>query len=393
MIQIQKTVKLLTFALLTVGLFNGCKKDPDDPGTDKEPITLDCSTITENFTFQNDPDLAVDYIVPCKIDLNGDITVEAGTVIQFESDAGFVINGSLKALGTSAAPIVMEGRSAVPGAWKGLIFFSNDVNNQLDYVTVRHAGGESFNSNGDKGNIILWADSRLSIKNSTISMGADYGLNSSYGDVVLTFSNNTFTGNGKAGVLIRSNETHYLDAASDYSGNQDDVIRVLAYTITGDVTWAKLNVPYRIERVNDSFVQVKAGNSLSIAAGTRLEFEADMGLRVVDGSLKAMGTATEPIVFTGATEAPGAWRGFYIDSNNLNNVFDHVEISYAGSWAYNSNGDKACIVLWADAYLSMSNSTLRDAASNCGVAIPFSSSTTLVNTNNTFTNVGADVCQ
>jgi len=64
-------------------------------------------------------------------------------------------------------------------------------------------------------------------------------------------------------------------------------------------------------------VMVVAGAALSIAAGARVEFMGFHNLRVQDGSLQAVGTPTEPIVFTSSQPElwnpdltmQGAWNG------------------------------------------------------------------------------------
>ncbi len=58
-------------------------------------------------------------------------------------------------------------------------------------------------------------------------------------------------------------------------------------------------------RVIDDVV-VAAGATLTIAAGARVEFVGFDGLRVVDGSLQAIGSPALPIVFT--SECPADWR-------------------------------------------------------------------------------------
>jgi len=48
----------------------------------------------------------------------------------------------------------------------------------------------------------------------------------------------------------------------------------------------------------------------------------------VDGALKALGTATQPITFTGTSLTPGWWSGIYFRYGA--GALDYVTIEYGG---------------------------------------------------------------
>ena len=52
----------------------------------------------------------------------------------------------------------------------------------------------------------------------------------------------------------------------------------------------------------------------------------------VRGTLKAMGTAAQPITFTSAltTPTPGAWRGLTVDASSASAQLDYVTVEYGG---------------------------------------------------------------
>lgn len=388
----------MAFFLATAMLVGfGCKKETDDdPEVEEIPITLECSSVFDDMILKNDPNLDVDYIVPCVIDLYAGLSIEAGTVIQFETDAGFAVysGGFIASNGTQAQPVVMKGVVDQKGVWKGIYVESNDVRNLINHTQIKNGGGESFNSNDDRGSIILYAGGRLTLQNSTISKGSDYGLNVNYySGVNLTFQNNTITDVGKNPVLIPSSLAHEIDAASSLTGNGADFVKVFSDQLYDEVTWEGLSVPYHIfsNSVAAPTVYVRSGAGITLTGGADLRFDADCGIEVIEGYLKATGSASEKVVLTGLTAAPGAWRGIYIDSNNLNNSLDNVEIAYAGAGAFNSNGDVGSVVVWADAYLSLTNSEIRDG-SGCGISAVYNGET-LVTTGTVFTNVSPDICQ
>lgn len=79
---------------------------------------------------------------------NGSVlTIDPGTTLVFEQDAGLIVGGSsagLRAAGTSGAPILFTGKAAHPGYWCGIIFSdSNNSSNLLDHVTVEYGGSGS----------------------------------------------------------------------------------------------------------------------------------------------------------------------------------------------------------------------------------------------------------
>lgn len=386
---LRHALALTASALLLCGTV--CSNDDSPPA-----LTPSCADLNAMTRLEDQHD-GVDYVVRdgCIWQVSGEVTIEPGVRLDFASGAGISIAGdanALKAIGTADKPIEMRGRAGTPGSWRGIYVESNNVNNVFEHVEVRHGGGQSFNSNDDKANIILYAGGRLSLKNSTVAESATYGL-TAYDSGQLTFENNTFTSNTDAPLNLPARLAHTLDSASALTGNGADHVRLLAGELDGEVTWRKLSVPYR-PCAEGGIIAAGEGDGLTIEPGVRLEFGANGGLSFDADSayLKAIGTAEAPIVFTGATEAPGAWRGLYFDSNNVNNMLDHVELAYAGADAFNSNGDKGGIIVWSGARLSVKNSTIRDLDADCGINAPYDDESLTLD-GNTFTNVTTDVCQ
>ncbi|MEX0595564.1 MAG: hypothetical protein WD512_03610, partial [Candidatus Paceibacterota bacterium] len=159
--------------------------------------TLECNEFSNAGQQYVLPDLGlpVDYLVNCKMQINGDLIIQPGVCIQFTSDAGFVIRetGSLNAEGTSANSIIFTGVDKAEGSWAGIFIDANDVKNKLTFCQIEYAGGDAFNSNGELGSLIIYAGSSAEISNCTISKGADFGINANYGEGDYSFVNNTIT--------------------------------------------------------------------------------------------------------------------------------------------------------------------------------------------------------
>ncbi|WP_456410423.1 hypothetical protein [Oceanithermus sp.] len=120
------------------------------------------------------------------------------------------------------------------------------------------------------------------------------------------------------------------------------------YHVTGDLT------------VTDS-------GRLEIKPGTTLEFAQDTGLYVQDhGALVAVGTASDKILFTGASKVRGYWKGVIVGGNSFDNELKYVEIEYAGAderWDPGAFASyRAAVELGEDARLKMTDSLVRESA-------------------------------
>lgn len=386
---------MMISALTTLLVFSACEKDDNNDNVQTEPATLlDCDFARDDTTLVNDPNKAIDYIIDCQVFVGGVLTIEPGVVIQFETDAGLEIgdNGTLVAIGNAQNKIVLEGVTATKGAWSGVIVFSNDVRNTMEHVEIRHAGGSGFNSNDDRGNIIIYADGRLKLDHVLSEMSATYGLNAAYWDMTLDVSNSVFTDNDDEPVQIPATNLHQLDPSNDYTGNANDVIKVTIRSISDlTATWEKQNVPYFFTRRNEPKQTMNTDGHITIAPGVELIFDSDCGMQAYGGSITAVGTASEPILFTGLTKQPGAWKGLLFRTNDQRNQLDHVTIEYTGSGSFNSNGDEGAIIVWADAYLSISNSTLRESSADCAINAPYSDET-VVESGNSYLGFASNYC-
>ena len=112
---------------------------------------------------------------------------------------------------------------------------------------------------------------------------------------------------------------------------------------------------------------VKVEAPLTIEPGVTIAFEQGGGLEVKDygertGSLTAIGTADKPIVFTGTSKTPGAWKHIYMSSGDLNNKLHNVIIEYAG----NTEGKSPALSVINGAKAEIQNTTIRN---NKGIGV------------------------
>ncbi len=132
-----------------------------------------------------------------------DVTVEAGTTFEFESNGGLKVNGdatAFKAQGAEADSIVFTGETKQAGYWEGLGFDSANSTNELSHVKVEYGGGgELYTFIGDVANIQVLEGAQLTLENSLIKDSADYGLYADDGASAVSESNNTYQDNVSGG--------------------------------------------------------------------------------------------------------------------------------------------------------------------------------------------------
>ena len=154
-------------------------------------------------------------------------------------------------------------------------------------------------------------------------------------------------------------DTAYVNVAASGAGNTQKWVKKSAYTDPGPsaetiildcggintpTTW--VNGPADVDYLVPNGCVIDITDALVIEAGTVIAFEENAGLGVYDnGSLKAVGNDAAKIVLKGKESVRGYWRGIHIETNSLNNQFNHVTISDAGAnYVYCCN-EKASVIL------------------------------------------------
>lgn len=352
---------------------------------DLPPVTLGCEAFAEPLVLSDSPDRKVDYFVDCTPAVTS-LTIEPGTVVSFGEGAGLEVSDSsvLSIRGDVCAPVVLQGASAEPGYWRGLIIGNDDRKTEepvvISHAEIRHAGGGAFNSNGDLGSIILWADSQLTIEDTLIADSAASGLNMSYGGSAVVMARNRFEDNAEHAILAEAEYADAMDGETTFSGNGTDGFTMYGGNVrsTG-ASWAATTAPYRALGV------VGGTGPWTIEAGAEVVFEAGAGLEVYgDAVLNIAGTADAPVVLTGAEPSRGAWLGLIIDADKGSHRIAHTEIRYAGGGAFNSNGDTGGLIVWAGNTVTLQDTTIADSAS-FGLNLTYGDSTITLEGANTFT--------
>jgi hypothetical protein len=327
------------------------------------------AAVSEDTTIGSD---CSEYVVTSVIDVSGGatLTVESGTRLTFRENTGINVqqDSALRAEGTCEGPIVFTGEEDIRGYWRGIGFErSNSTDNVLRYCVVENAGSETFTNAVDSvAAVSLWGGSRATVDSSVLRNSAGYGLYiRSTEDTLVSFEENTVTGNESGPVLTPVTEAGALAASSTYTGNERDVVRISDSTLAGGsaITLEQLDVQYEVS----PSASVTVNGELTVAPGVTVSFGTDALLEVESGEsatgrLLAEGTAEESITFTGTEETRGHWDGIAFNDTDSDNRLSHCVVEYGGATLFSQTLDNtANVVALRGSTVTISDSTLRDS--------------------------------
>ena len=286
-----------------------------------------------------------DYLVEGDLRVYNTLTIEPGTEVRFAEDARltFSSGGSLNAVGTAEDRILLRGQADEHGSWFGLCFGDSGPS-RLEHVDLMNAGkvfsGGNVVCRGGIGSVGAFTSGPVSILDTHVSGAQTSGLDAA----LLTlgaFERNIFSDNLEYGVRVSAAYASRLDAATDYTGLSVGAPNGHGYVyLAGRLnepgathTWGPLNAPYLTggdEGPYGEYVIIDNDSHVEVAPGATFYFGARGGVTVDRGAtLTAIGTATEPVVFTGVDEVPGSWLGLLTRDAALH--LERAEVSWAGA--------------------------------------------------------------
>ncbi len=375
----KSTFSKLSLVLLLIAVLHGsCRKKDSDP----EPITLECQTISSDRVLSDVVSTPgfVDYIVPCDISVEANLTIEPGVIIQFAANTGFNVNGggSINATGTSSLPIVFRGATDAAGFWKGIYFNSPSPNNKLTHATVTGGGSNSFNGNDIRANIRVHQTARLAISYTSVNKSGRDGLYtegtaSNELNPLSLFDNNSFSDNLAYPLNLSAPASEVLDENSIFTNNGVNKIQLRGGSIMSAIKWRKTQVPLLV--TGDVVISPYASTgTLYIEPGSIIHFASDASLAVGEygnGSLRIMGTSTDRITITGETAVAGSWQGICFQSTNPSNEITNTDISYGGCCAFSGNTNhigNVVVGAYSAGYVKISNTSI-NFSSHCGIKV------------------------
>ncbi len=380
--------------------------DGNDQDTDQVSVTVQTGSsgsasaeLGSNVTTDRTLSADTSYVVTTNVCIqNGaTLTIEAGTALRFQKDQSLRVcenNSAIDANGSSNDPILMAATTGdeAQGWWQGLKIESDNPNNSLEYVEIKHAGSSSIYQ--EKTAIGIKKGGELSLANSTITMSGGNGLfveqdPPTNARPTLSLSSNTYENNEMAALALPFENASDVSGASTFGSDSYVRIKTGPAPNTGDRTINALNgdTPYRF--TSNGIIEGDA--AITIEAGTAMEFASDVNLNLTSGdaSLIASGTESDKITMTATpgNESKGWWQGVRVDSDNPNNAFEHVEIKHAGSSAIYQ--EKTAIGVMKGGVFTLKNSTLTMSDGN-GLFVeqdpPTNARPTLTLSSNTYEN-------
>jgi hypothetical protein len=285
------------------------------------------------------------------------LTLEACTIVELAPGATLRVDGKLVARGALGRPVVLLARDA-QSPWRAL-----DVRGQLDLEYTRVADG-GLPEAGDpelSAMVMVRGPSARQVLPEPVVRMVEVQLEGS-ASVGLQLTDSAAFSDDSRRLTITRSALHPLAVeplaagsvppASTFSGNGADVVEVVRkqLAVPGtdvQVTLKRLDVAYRLGGKSDPNPALILGNlgeptpaTLTIEAGTVLRVRPGFRLDVVgpgpalSGSLVAVGTAQDPIVFTADTPTPAAgdWVGlFFRGLPRADTRLEHVVVEYAGN--------------------------------------------------------------
>lgn len=317
------------------------------------------------------------------------LIIDPGVVIKCRDYSSMITaNGALNGIGTVMEPIIFtniaddsfgnpldsqnDGVQAMNHSSSGRIAIYGKTTSKIEYWKIHYGGynGDNWAVYVSNGNIVKNCEIKNSYRGVYFSNNAQV-LNNSFmnidyyplgrlvnqGDPVLI--GNTVANVGNIGILIGT------------FANDSPILKPMDFA-------GFTNVAYIIE----SSQTIAAGNVVSIEPGVVIKFSSN-GTFVVNGAIKALGKATNKIIFTSLKDdsasgdsnnngtatvpASGDWNGidFNGTASDTDNILKNCEVRYCG--VYYWSGTKGAIRI-TDCRLTM-DSTKINFSNSCALGI------------------------
>jgi hypothetical protein len=290
-------------------------------------VRLTYDSVGGSLTFR---DLGIPYVQQKHTSVtNGStVTFEAGVDYRFAVDTGMEVgwNSGKVAIfvnGTETAPVVFQGVAEEPGAWTGItIQASVSTDSSLEHVRVLHAGGKKA--------------APLALRQSIALIDVQV-LNSAQ-PASLTMPPRAES----SGLVIKGSTSYPLDTnpfslqgippGSSFTGNAEDQIHVSGGNgvITGTIPGA--GVPYLI----GGSIAVSGASDFTFGPGAEFVFVSgyrymfELGWNGNRVKFKVAGTPTQPVIFRGQNDEPGAWDGIVVrPSVSTDSSVDYLQVRNA----------------------------------------------------------------
>jgi len=331
-------------------------------GTANGTVVQHTSNISASETWAGN---GVTHMVPNSISITGAavVTIQPCAIVALGQSASITVGGTatLLAAGTSATQQIFFVRADASQPWGILRGGSATSLIDLHYTLVQ--GGGSFGGEYHNPAIAIVGPG-YSQPPAAVLRVDHVIIDTPMGTGIYIDSNGAFTSDSQQ--LTIQNTSDYAMMMTmmslgsvptgTYTGTGNAIEEIFVNTGAGNNVFADMEIPNRglpMRITGDMHVGPSGNNTnvvtLTLDPGVVLKFPKTSpttpGARVVFGGngnspnnttgvLNALGTASQPIVFTSGeiAPAPGDWVGLWLDTANGSRL-DHVEIGYAGAFS------------------------------------------------------------
>ncbi|MCB0254606.1 MAG: right-handed parallel beta-helix repeat-containing protein, partial [Anaerolineae bacterium] len=278
-----------------------------------------------------------DFTVP----VSNTLTVEPGGIVMGANSAVELrVEGHLEALGTPSLPVTFTSMTdSGPGQWAGIAIDGGTAH--LRDAIVRYGGQRNSVSDPllgayDRGNLVI-RNGTLQLEHvvvrDLVTDSRDYGLIAS--DSYLVISDTLFTGIGGSTyaasdvpVRLMGPDTVLEMSESYFTGNINDRVLLDPGAMMGhDTTLAAQPALDGYEFRLDFTVPPSV--TLTLEPGVTLMDGDHLAEFIIEGSLEALGTPSQPVTFTSVADSgSGQWPGLAFDGGTGH--LQHTTVRYAG---------------------------------------------------------------
>lgn len=290
------------------------------------------------------------HIISSEISIkSGVLRIKPGTTVQFERDAAISVNNGAGLIADGSEQSISFGSTlAEKGAWKYIHFSDDALDDSCKLINclIEYGGGDN-----DLRSVIYCDNSAPTITGCTISNCPSVGVNLIGDCRGIEFHNNTISNCDFMPIQTYASNVSSI-GINTYQNNGLNQIRIIEGSVTFDDTWHYPSVPYRMA----DGLKIKNA-TLKINPAVELLFEYDEQSIISDGgSIQAIGTPSERIIFTGSLI--GSWNGIQFNNtaNDMNSKLIHCVIENGGK----GNNYPANIIL-EDASPEITNCLIRQS--------------------------------
>lgn len=287
----------ILWIMLTIIASFGCEEQPTSQSIEGNGKVIHGDTITSNQVWSAarphiiDSDLYIHHAV---------IEIESGAVVRFKEGASLNImeSGGLIAIGKEKQ--VVFTRDDGQNAWKYIFFAKNAISDSCRLINckIEYGGGDL-----NWPSMIYCQEISPEMSNCVLTNSVSGGIYFAGQCSPFRFTDNRITQNAAEPVMTDAVNIPFISAGS-YQGNASDYIKVVGGKISVDAEWPHFNLPYRIS--TDLLV---TGSTLTLSSGSSLYFDANTGMKIMDGAGLIADGSEEPIIFSGFLPAKGYWNG------------------------------------------------------------------------------------